>query len=231
MTDLITTGEAMEVLEVADTANPLVRDRLDRIRRGVEAAARRYVKWEIHRQTVTEYYDGTGSRDIALKGLFPSSVTGVWLDLTGFYGQNASGFGSGTELTQGQDFALVQPNQMNALLRMVSASNQILFPSDYFFRRRAGGLSYCYPAFWPSGYGNVKITYTFGFESLPDDLRLAIIEACGYVWNMAKYGFPVTSEGLADYNYSLFISRDRQFADVRMILNQYRDTAIGLSLP
>jgi hypothetical protein len=63
-------------------------------------------------------------------------------------------------------------------------------------------------------------------DGVPEDIKLAVVEAVAIIKNSTKYGYPVTSESMGDYNYSL--SRDKEFTNARDILNAYRNTALGI---
>lgn len=60
-------------------------------------------------------------------------------------------------------------------------------------------------------------------DAIPRDIKLAVATAVSTIQNSVRYGFPVQSESLADYSYSLAISRDVEFGTVKQLLAHYRD--------
>lgn len=55
---------------------------------------------------------------------------------------------------------------------------------------------------WNRGRGIITVTYTAGYETIPDDLKFAVLELASYFRNMSgKSG--IRSESLGSYSYSL----------------------------
>lgn len=222
-------------LMIALKAGTLPRNvtRYDLLRQEVEAAVKAYCKWGIEQATATSFESGNGYVDLPLKRPFVSSITGLWQDDGGYYGKGVNAFASNTQLVEGQDFVLVLDDETmgkSGLVRRLTCAVN-LFPSDLFFGR-LGGLSYRRPNYWPVGYGNLKVTYTYGFSSLtmPLDIKLAVQTAVGTCINSVKWGFPVQSEGIGSHNYSLAIAREPEFGTTRQLLSRYRDLSIGAPL-
>jgi hypothetical protein len=65
-------------------------------------------------------------------------------------------------------------------------------------------------------------------DGIPEDIKLACETAVSIVQNSVKYGWPVQSESLGDYNYSLAISREVEFGSVRQLLGPWRDVQVGM---
>lgn len=227
---LTTTAEMMTAMGVANT--PINFNRYEILRKQVEAGILSYLKWDLQQATVTDYYDGTGYRDITLRRPFVASVANVWVDASGYYGQGPSAFGSDTLQTAGQDYVLVIDDNTggkSGLLRRL-VTPLLLWPSDLVFSRQPGGLSFRGPAVWPQGYGCVKVEYTYGFATIPDEIKMAVESGCAIAANTTKWGFPSQSESVGGHNWSLLISREPEFSTTRQILSRYRDISIGLGL-
>lgn len=205
------------------------RTRYNSLRVKVEAAIKTYCKWGLEEVTgQVDYYDGNGTLNIVLQNPWVTEITGVWLDQTGYYGQGQNPFAAGTELTNGRDYSLAYENEdrsKKGLVRRLAAPSAYWFPSDALYWNQPGGLAYFRGPYWPMGLGNLKVEYTYGFpaDAIPDDLQLAVCTAVSVIQNSVKYGWPTQSESLADYNYSLAISRDIAFGEVRQLLSAYRD--------
>lgn len=223
--------------------DPVQFARYDLWRQGVEQAIKNWVKWEIETTTVTDYYDGMGYQDIVLRRPYVQSVQNVWVDPTGAYGQSPGAFPAASLLTAGQDYALILDGYADAGGSVAARSGLLRrtaypipwFPSDLLFYRGAGGLAYHRPAYWPSGWGNIKVQYTFGFTgptagaqgNVPWDLREAVWTGVAIAsLGTAKYGFPVTSENLGAHNFSLSIGEFPEFGTVRQRLSRYRDLTV-----
>lgn len=231
----LTTTESMMKAQGLNPGNVALFSRYDLLRQAVESAVKRYCKWELEQTTLTEFYDGTGYRDVPLRRPYVSAVASVFLDQQGAYGQNLSGFPPATQLTAGQDYVIVYddatvdgPVGKSGILRKYQYTMPV-FPSDLLYWRSAGGLSYTQPAWWPVGYGNIKVTYTFGFASgsIPMDLQQAVWTGVSIAANSAKYGFPLSSENLGAHSYSLDLGKPPEFGTVRQLLSRYRDVSVG----
>lgn len=65
-------------------------------------------------------------------------------------------------------------------------------------------------------------------SGIPEDIQAAVCAAVGIFRNSVLYGGPLTSENLGDYSYSAMLNREPMFGDVRELLSQYRDLALGM---
>lgn len=205
----------------------------DQLRQKVEAAIKSYVKWEIEAATVTEFYSGNNTLDLVLERPHVTAVANVWWDPRGGYGFTPNTFGANTLLTVGVDYVpVLERNQIaeSGRLRRLASYNPYWFPSDLVFNRsmRRSGLSYWGGPVWLGGSGNVKVEYSYGYDPVPQDIKLAVSTMVGVVVNAVKYGYPTTNESFADYNYGLSIARDLAMGEVRQLLSTYRNTSIGL---
>ena len=172
---LTTTAEVLTYIKSSAASGTLLYSQIDALRRGVERAVKKYCKWEIEandglaRGDWIEYYDGKNYLDIPLRKPWVSRIAQVRLDTQGAYGQYNTGFATDTILTAGTDYAPVF--EMNGkcssgILRRLGNNNllQGWWPGATNFNRGAGGLSYSKGPVWPAGYGNVRVTYDWGFQ-------------------------------------------------------------------
>ena len=224
---LTTTSEIVTALAIKNTSAENLA-RIDLIRTQVEAAVKSFVKWGIEAVTgQVDYHDGNGYLDIALRQPFISAVTEVKTDQTGAYGNGPSAFAAAA-LTNGEDYVLKKEGSLgkSGMLRRL-ANSAYWWPSDRIVAGR-GGLSYYSGPYWPLGIGNVKVTYNYGFSTIPDDIKLAVETAMALILKSVKTGGLVSTESLGDYNYSLStgLARDSVFGDVRQLLANYRDGTI-----
>ena len=181
-----------------------------------ETAVKRYLGRDLEQQTYTEYYDGTGRPRLLLNQRPVTAITGVWLDNAGYYGQRAGAFDAATTaLTQGTDFIVRPPleqSEKNAgILEMITP---IWFQVD--------GRS-C----WPTGQGNVKVTYTAGYNPIPLDLQVAVHQTVAQALKMAENGAPLQEETFGEYSYTLLSGeKDTSLASARALLNRYREACL-----
>lgn len=221
---LIDTVSLMRTLQVKDFSASNVA-LFDQLRRRVEAAVKAYVKWGLEEVAgEVQYLDGNGYIDLVLPHPFVTAITDLRVDPTGAFGYGNNAFAAGTALINGTDYALVRDGRSGLVRRLTYPT--FWWPSDLFFWRGPGGLAVGRRPGWPMGNGNIKVTYTYGMQTIPDDIKLAVETAAGMVVNSVRFGWPVQSENMGDYSYSLNISRDIDFGSVRSLLNPYRDTPI-----
>lgn len=303
---LTTTADVMAALGV--TGDATVTARYDMLRRGAERTVINWCKWPIAgKVNEIRYYDGMGYKDIVLMP-FTSRIVNVWLDQQGNYGSTTDSFDAVTSLlVNGSDYALVfegggtgplgQVGRSGLLRRLFSSA--FWFPSDLVYYRGSGGLAYRKAAFWPAGYGNVKVESNWGFPSgvaisgaswssgtatfttatshglwaemevqvtgaspdgwnskqhaviavpslttftvaidtdpgtwtsggtvdaIPQDVKMAVYTLVGMMRSSVKTGYPLQSENLPDYSYSLMSGQHPELGTVRQILSAYRST-------
>lgn len=246
--DLTSTDELLISLGVVNAADETVRKRYDQLRRRVEEAIRKYCKWGIDAvDDVIEYHSGDGSAAVRLLHPFVRDVADVWLDSNGYFGDGPGAFPAASKLTKGDGYVLVKEDTIDmgsqdslgggsgpeligrsGLIQRLNNTPSGFFPSDLLFYRQPGGLAYRKGAYWPAGVGNIKVQYSYGFKLAPNDIRLAVETAVAVIQHTTRYGFPVGSEGLGDYNYSLAtsIARDSAFGGVRDLLGIYRNVTL-----
>jgi hypothetical protein len=169
--------------------------------------------------SATEFYQGTGTNQLVLRRRPVTAVASVYVDDSAYFGFASGAFGSSTLLTSGEDFALD-------------------ITADSFSR---SGILYRIGSVWPAlrirngseliggevpGLGNIKVTYTAGYSSTPDDLKLAgILLARVIMLSSSNGGQMVASESLEYYSYSLKGNADaaNDMHSVQAIVNGYRE--------
>lgn len=146
----------------------------------------------------TEYYDGKQRQMLVLRRRPVVSVQGVWVDSTGYYGQNPTGFSDPqTAWAIGTQCALMRTDESESNPGILVAFAGVV-PSWQ-------GQAVRIPA-WPSGMGNIKVTYTAGYSTFPPDLISAICNVAAAVRKAAPRGAALESETLGRYTYSLMKS-------------------------
>lgn len=181
----------------------LLQQLLDEVEAGVKMflRGRRLDSHEI----VNEYHDGSGRPTLILKQRPVTAVTEVRVDANGQSGQSATGFGSGTVWTQGDGWFA------RSLKEDESNPGELI----------AGGG-------WPEGIGNIRVTYTAGYSTVPADVQMAVHMLVARIRADHDKGRPVASETLGSYSYSLLTGKDEgsEMASARAVLMKYRSIAI-----
>lgn len=145
----------------------------------------------------TEYYSGRNTPLLLLREYPVTEVSDVRVDENGYWGQGESAFAATTALTAGIDYALVQDGrgataETGRLLRIGT-----VWPAR--FVSKVGLLS----AAIKPGAGNIKVTYTAGYESIPADMALCLWQVCAQIRRRRKTGQLILAESFEDYSYQL----------------------------
>jgi len=78
----------------------------------------------------------------------------------------------------------------------------------------------------PEGYKNVRVSYTAGYSTIPDDLTLAALQVCQQAYRDIKAGKRIQSENLGDYSYTLMTSPSYEaLLDAQRVFQRYRRAA------
>lgn len=184
---------------------------LQQILDSVESAIKSTLDRDIERDNYTEYYSGNGMQDFVLRNtpVDTSETVAVYLDQTGNFGQDDDSFASTTLLTYGTDYAIVVDNSTISTSGIVRRLGFGL-PFDIGSGRPYGSLTMRYrQAIWPYGAGNIKVTYTGGYATVPADITLATLQMASSIYQSRKYGgaFLPGSERLGEYSYSLVAAK------------------------
>lgn len=150
-------------------------------------------------RTYTEYYSGHGNQFLKLRQRPVQSVSSVYLDNAGYWGEGTDAFSSETRLTPGRDYALVRDNG-DAVEQ--SLSGQIARLGGVWDQpaTRVAGLLTSVPG---QGLGNIKVTYAAGFAPVPLRYQLACQQMVASVRSTRSLGAAVQSESYDYYQYQL----------------------------
>ena len=144
---------------------------------------------------ITEFLSGTGSNIIRLRQTPAISISALYEDAGGAFGQASDAFASTTLLTPGTDYAIEFEQSGICKTGRVRRVNSY-WPGRY--QTDAGLLV----ASYESGGGNIKATYKSGYDPIPDDIQFAISNVVSEMIEGAKAGGPLTSESLDYYSYT-----------------------------
>lgn len=202
---------------------------------GADAAIKGYTHRDLEQTTYpgcavggdgdSGYYDGNGSLFLILRQWPVTSVTSVYVDATGRYGENPDGaFDSTTLLTYGTDYDLRLDGCLPGTTTKCSNSGilrRIGFPWPSSWVKRYGQIL-------PrqiQGNGNCKISYVAGFLTIPADLIVAVGQIVAVMRTMAKKGVMLQSETQGAYSYALatqVLNTMPQLGTTRANLLRYR---------
>jgi hypothetical protein len=233
----LTRSKILLEIALSDTSKDAL---LDQIRPGVEAAIEGFCKRSFAEATRTEFYTGSGDSRLLLNQYPVTAVADVRVDLGGYYGTVAGSFGTTTALTAGLDYALeidTSGTSRAGVLRRLGGvgSSWGAWPGPIMVPGAGGGGSLTAgrdgPT-WVPVAGSIKVTYTAGFASMPEDLMLAVDQTVALVYRTGKWGgmFGVTSEQLGNYSYTLasqVIAGMPSVGSPRQIMTRYRAADMG----
>lgn len=116
---------------------------------------------------LVEYLNGSGDPYLPL-GYWPvQSVTSIYLDNAAFWNSASNAFASTTILGEGTDYALeLDTIYSTSKCAIVLRINGVW---DSVYLRDGGMLS----SYGTNGQGNIKVTYIYGYTSIPEDIQWA----------------------------------------------------------
>lgn len=219
-------------------------DWLTRLVAGANAAVQSYCKRNLETQSYTDYLDGNGLQVLPLRQYPVLSVTAVYLDPAGFYGQGVNAFSSQTLLTVGRDyvpkFGPDSGSRSNSglLVRLGGGISGTTLDAIWPWEWRKGTLTARLPPVWPQGVGNVKVQFSAGLGTnpaasggtLPEDLTLAACMVVAFLRRSGPPGGPVISETLGGYSYSLegrlALNQSPELGEARQLLSRFRSVCL-----
>lgn len=193
-----------------------------------------FLNWQVEQQTFTEYYSGKNQQELVLKRPWVKSITNLWVDANGNWGQTSGSFASGTLLTSGVNYALEMDDDENGtpvssrgLVQMLGGGPLGTWPWPYWQGLNQGKLSGSSGPVWPLGRGNIKVTYVSGYATVPADLTYAANMLVADMARNQPSGSPLNNESLGAYSYSIAQqTAEGQYpalSSIGAILRKYRE--------
>lgn len=175
-------------------------DELEFYGEAAEAAVKKYCDRDFESQSYTQYYSGNNTQRLALRQTPVTAVASVHVDSHGYFGLGVTPFSSLTQLTDGRDYVLDADSSPG-----VSKSGVLLrIGTVWPMLNRVLPVSRLAPEIGPA-FGNIKVTYTAGYDEAPADLKFATTMLAAYMRRIAALGgTPVRKETIGDYSYELF---------------------------
>lgn len=197
-----------------------------------DAAIKRYIGYDIEETTYpgaatngkgdSGYYSGDGTRFLIARQVPVQSITSIYEDPSGRFGENPDGsFAAATLLVEGTDYVLHTDGCLPGSSTVCSYTGII---------ERIGGV---WPGLWVrtvgeivphhrSHRGNIKIAYVGGYDTVPADIEAAANQLVAWMRTTAERGMAVASENLGAYSYTLASQGLKQIGGIEDILNRYR---------
>ena len=164
-----------------------------------EELVKGYLQREIEQASYTEYYSGTGTPVLVLNQSPVQSVTSVYIDPKGYYGDGTDAFPESSLLVSGTDYVL---RKNNASATEVSDSG-ILYRLGTDWNRpqktQRGQLASS-PGI---GKGNIKVAYIAGWETVPADIQFATNRLVTAMLESRNHAGRIHSESIEDFSYTL----------------------------
>lgn len=175
-------------------------------------------------RTLTEYYEGKGTRELLLNQRPVISIGSVYEDRGAYYGEASGAFASTSLLTAGTEYVLRRDNGDKAEQSLSGIVMRIgsVWPTNAY--RQAGDLSYTNLL----GLGNIKVTYNAGYAVVPPKVRRAVASLVAAIRAGAGTVGDLASESLDYYSYSKMSPADQAKAltSVKGLLAQYRNIVV-----
>jgi hypothetical protein len=152
-----------------------------------------------------------------------TAVASVYLDNGGYFGDGLqSPFGASSLLVDGQDYAV------RFTSAALGSTTGIIYRINGTWtqptRRQMGYVSNL-PGV---GNGNIKVTYTAGYTSIPADIAMAVNMLVIRIANMAATGMIATDEAYEDASLSYLSPKDALglIGTLETVLGQYREQVV-----
>lgn len=185
--------------------------------------------------TATTFTGCTGGTGTLTTGNAVNSPV-VSLDQGGYGGQAPNAFqnaNANLQLIQGTNFMTVLDSggrvSHRGILRMIGGGLGGWWGGYGQLNQYVGKLAaYRLPS-WPTGYLNIKVQYSAGYEEVPADLQYAATALVAYMVRNQPYGGdPLQSESLGAYSYSLLSgagSQNQVLGSIITTLSRYREAS------
>lgn len=215
---MVSLAEVKDYLGISSTTEDT---RLSAYLAGVEAFVKTYCKRDFESQSYVQYYHGTNLQAMTLQQTPVTTITGVWLNNSGYYGLGpAPAFGDDQLLVEGTDYVLDRD------LNGSSSASGILYRigTVWPILNRINTLNRLTPFQGPA-WGNIKVSYTAGYDPVPADLKTAICQLVSWNRSIATFGSGLKSEKIGTYTYELMTGDQmpNQLFSVQGILANYRE--------
>lgn len=205
----------------------------------IDAVVKRYVGFGIESTTYpgaaagdtgdSGYYDGIDGMAIVLRQIPVTAIASIYYDPSGRFGENPDGsFAAATLLVEGTDYVWHKDGCLPGTSTTCSYSGVVdKIPGIW-----AGSMRYrpgqIIGVRVPNS-GAIKVAYTAGYTTVPDDIVLACCQIAAVVRSQREKGVRLQSENLGAYSYSLAqaaLGSWPELGGARQILARYRRVVV-----
>lgn len=159
---------------------------------------KRYLGLNIEQAVYTEYYSGNNTTRLALRNIPVSTLTSIYLKMDGFFDTRVPGFGAENLLIEGTDYVLDRSPSASLSKSGIVFRIGTVWPMMH----RMATISRLSTDIGPS-WGNIKITYTAGYSTVPKDIQLACaILVSRFMETASQGGWQINKETIGDYSYT-----------------------------
>lgn len=154
------------------------------------------------------------------------SITSLYFDQNGYWGDAPDAFGPDKLLTEGVDYALDRDQPDGSSLSGIVYRINAMWPRHKAKVNPFGGQSLI--AVVPQVLtGNIKVTYVAGYGTVPGAVKLATETAVARLWQSGQFGAMVQSEQYEDYRYTLASqSPDDLLGPAKPFLAQFKEFVV-----
>jgi len=196
---------------------------LEILRASAEASIKNYCNRDFEVATYTEYYTGQGKNYLVLRQTPVNSITSLHLDHDAHFGTGNDPFSSADLLVEGTDFVLDREKAGRSLTGIVWRINDVWPTWARTVRPGTVGIN------WDPSQGNIKVVYSAGYSSIPEDIKLAVSLLVASTRRSAPQGAELFSERIGDYSYEMAGERMMGtlpgIGSIRQLLSKYKDPA------
>jgi hypothetical protein len=173
-------------------------------------------------RTYTEYYSGNGKPEFVLRESPVQSISALYFDPAGYYGDQSGGFAPAMQLVEGTDFVLKRDRAADtecSYSGIVVRINGEIWYRPAVLTRGLMALSTGDP------FGNIKVTYTAGYSALPTAVVLATNQIVAQLRRNAVMGGPLKQESYL--NEASYVAMDvdlesQAMGSIRKLLAPYK---------
>lgn len=162
-----------------------------------ESAFQRLIDRQLCLTEYTEYYSGRGTKVLLLNEYPVTAVTDVRVDSQGFWGSVEDSFPATTAYTSGIHYALVKDGRASEASTGKLYHIPSVWPAQW--RQTSGTLSLVRRP----GAGNIRVTYTAGYDVIPADVQKAVWDTVAALMANGSLGRPMMEEKYEEYAYKL----------------------------
>ena len=194
-----------------------------------EAAIKRICGRSFNYSSYTEYLDGNGLYHVMVKETPVASVTSLYLDTTGYYGQGPDAFSADKLQVAGSDYflAIDDTNGMSNAGR-IGRINRAWPNSLGFITHNGTPRITPMPLVTP---GCIKVTYMGGYQMIPSDLKQAVFQIVADRRGAFAQGEKIVGGGFEGYTFALGATDDeiKRIGSIERTLHAYKRTGIFIS--